>query len=60
MKTRAREAGVFPDDHELAGRRRLTVLLINENCTSQIPSCQPTAGDQNHPPLSQDDVSVQL
>ena len=60
MKTRAREAGAFPDGHELEGRRRLTILLINENYTSQIPSCQPSDGDQNHPPLPEDDVPVQL
>ena len=31
--------GVFPQGHALAGQQRLVVLKVNENYSSQIPSC---------------------
>jgi hypothetical protein len=39
LKAIAKQLGVFPDDHPHAGKQRMIVLKVNENYTSQIPSC---------------------
>ena len=39
LKQVSRMLGRFPPGHRLAGQQRLIVLKINENLTSQIPSC---------------------
>lgn len=61
LKSVSRMLGNFPRGfklltigHVLAGQRRLIVLKVNENFSSQIPSCWYYAahnGLQNHPPL---------
>ncbi len=50
--------GRFPADHALAGQQRLVVLKVNENYSSQIPSCwstghgaNPQPGFNPHPPI---------
>ena len=47
--------GTFPADHEipaLRNQQRMVVLRVNENLTSQIPSCWATsAGLGTHPAL---------
>ena len=52
--------GRFPADHALAGQQRLVVLKVNENYSSQIPSCWSTGHGANpqpgfnplpHPPI---------
>ena len=42
--------GTFPQGHPLQGQQRLLVLKVNENYTSQMPSCW-AMGDAPHPNL---------
>jgi hypothetical protein len=55
IKKTARMLGVFPADHVLEGQQRLVVLKVNENYSSQIPSCWstpvPGLNPRPHPPL---------
>ena len=34
--------GIFPAGHDLEGQQKLVVLKVNENYSSQIPSCWST------------------
>lgn len=48
----SKQMGRFPEGHRLQGQQRLIVLKINENYSSQIPSCWPIPENNvNHPPL---------
>jgi len=62
IKKTARMLGVFPAGHVLEGRQRLVALKVNENYSSQIPSCWstghgayprpiPLINPPTHPPL---------
>lgn len=57
LKDVSRMLGTFPAWHPLHGQNRLLVLKINENYTSQMPSCWANMDDPNvhhpqlHPPL---------
>ncbi len=54
LKHTAKMLGRFPADHALAGQQRLVVLKVNENYSSQIPSCWSTGHGANphpHPPI---------
>ena len=62
IKKTARMLGVFPAGHALEGQQRLFVLKVNENYSSQIPSCWSTGhgayprqipffNPPTHPPL---------
>jgi hypothetical protein len=42
--------GSFPKGHVLFDQQRLVVLKVNENYSSQIPSCWSTVQDENLPP----------
>ena len=50
MKKTARMLGVFPAGHALVGQQRLVVLKVNENYSSQIPSCWSTGHGAYHRP----------
>ena len=50
LKRTSRMLGRFPQGHALAGQQRLIVLKVNENFSSQIPSCWSTGYDMNHHP----------
>lgn len=50
LKSVSRMLGRFPRGHRLAGQQRLLVLKVNENFSSQMPSCW-TGGDDGHPAL---------
>ena len=63
MKKTSRMLGVFPAGHVLEGRQRLVALKVNENYSSQIPSCWSTGHGGNsrpgfipppHPPIPDD------
>jgi len=49
MKQVSRMLGVFPQGHALAGHQRLVVLKVDENYSSQIPSCWPDDVANHHP-----------
>ena len=51
LKNTARMLGVFPAGHALAGQQRLVVLKVNENYSSQIPSCWSTGHGANPRPI---------
>ena len=60
LKRTSRMLGRFPLGHALVGQQRLVVLKVNENYSSQIPSCWSTGHGGNarpgfipppHPPL---------
>ena len=53
LKKTSRMLGRFPADHALAGQQRLVVLKVNENYSSQIPSCWSTGHGANPPPIPQ-------
>lgn len=46
--------GKFPQGHALAGQQRLVVLKVNENYSSQIPSCWSTGHVGN--PLNENEI----
>jgi hypothetical protein len=50
LKQVSRMLGRFPRGHRLAGQQRLLVLKVNENFSSQMPSCW-SSGDDGHPAL---------
>ena len=61
LKAMSKKLGVFPDDHQYAGKPRMVVLKVNENYTSQTPSCwaMDVNGDAhpalpNEPPPNED------
>ena len=50
LKRTSRMLGRFPANHALAGQQRLVVLKVNENYSSQIPSCWSTGHGGNPRP----------
>ena len=53
LKKTSRMLGEFPAGHALAGQQRLVVLKVNENYSSQIPSCWSTGHGANPRPIPQ-------
>ena len=51
LKHTAKMLGRFPADHALAGQLRLVVLKVNENYSSQIPSCWSTVQSIERPAM---------
>ena len=52
IKNEAKNLGRFPQNHPLQGQQRMVVLKVNENFTSQIPSCWASGHPDNiHPNL---------
>jgi hypothetical protein len=49
LKKTSKMLGRFPQGHVLFGQQRLVVLKVNENYSSQIPSCWSTIQDENLP-----------
>jgi hypothetical protein len=50
LKQVSRMLGFFPNGHKHAGQQRLTVLKVNEDYSSQMPSCW-ASGFTGHPAL---------
>jgi hypothetical protein len=50
LKQTSKMLGRFPQGHVLVGQQRLVVLKVNENYSSQIPSCWSTVHGENLPP----------
>lgn len=50
LKQTSRMLGKFPAGHALEGQQRLIVLKVNENYSSQIPSCW-SSGAADHPDI---------
>jgi hypothetical protein len=50
LKKVSRQLGRFPPGHHLAGQQRLLVLKVNENYSSQMPSCWASGEDAIHHP----------
>ena len=53
LQRTSRMLGRFPQGHALAGQQRLIVLKVNENFSSQIPSCWSTGHGANLRPIPQ-------
>ncbi len=51
LKQTSKMLGRFLADHTLAGQQRLVVLKVNENYSSQIPSCWSTVQNIERPAM---------